>query len=74
MNNNLYISQGRYLSMIEECLSHNNYMPDIDYLKEVQEKYKTKNSEELFEAGMEEMRISRGVYRFLDYKFKLKKD
>ena len=70
MNNNTYIPKLDISFMSLECLDHDNNMPDIDYLREIQEKYKPANSEELFEAAMEEMRISRGVYRFLEYKFK----
>jgi len=57
-----------------ECLNHDNHMPDIDYWNILHDKYKLANSEELFQAAMEEMRVSRGVYRFLEYKFKLKKN
>jgi len=55
-----------------ECLNHDNHMPDIDYWNSLHDKYKTTNSEELFNAALEDMRERRGLYRFLDYKFKLK--
>ena len=69
MNNNLYILFRRYFFMNEECLNHNESLP-VDYLRELQGKYKPSNSEELFNIALEEMRKSRGVYKFRDYKFK----
>jgi hypothetical protein len=59
--------------MIEECLNHDNFMP-VEHLMKLQGEYKPANSEELYDIALEETRKSRGVYRFQNYKFILKKN
>jgi hypothetical protein len=60
--------------MIPECLNHNDHMPDIDYLRQLAKKYNTNNFDELAKAEMKEVEESGIVGKFLDYKFKLKKN
>jgi hypothetical protein len=60
--------------MNEECLNHSYYVPNMDYIKILVKKYNTNNLDILAEMERKEIGESGVVGKFLNHKFKLKKN
>lgn len=60
--------------MNKECLNHDYNGLNMDYINQLGDKYNTNNLDVLAEMERKEMRESGIVGKFLNHKFKLKKN